>query len=573
MSSALDLDLARLSLAGSPYNQDSSHHQQQQQQTHVRTASSLERSGAAPDGAVGGAHSSPDPGLQPHQVMQPPLHQGPPPQVRLKEPQRRRGIVKFFNSLKGFGFVVDNDPTALGGQEVFCHFSAISGKGGFRSLAEGEEVEYELVQGPKGFQAANLTGPGGRSVVGDPKARMQKPPAYLPLAPFAMPLGNPYLTDPYHPAHAQHPHHPHHLGMYPGSPYTQHVLYVPAAAAASMQPSHPYAYAPVPLGGPGMIPGAGIRQASQAYGGGGAGGGVGAGAAGGVATTAGSQLGSPSPFAAPQYQSYAAPSSLASAAAAAAAGGLGGLNGSATGGGADRYSAASPLDRIAQQQQQQPGGGVPTAFAAGSPQQSGDYHQRSASATGAQAKSAAAGAGIAYPGAGIGFGTLGGGVGGGSLSNSTSPNPAAFSPPGGNFIGLPGLGGAGAGAGNAGGMPAFGGFAPFSPPTFNHAPLYPPPTQQQQQQQYAPQTHPISQHHPNGPSPAPNAATGAPAASALFGSSGTPVPAPIGSRSGTPAAGAGAGGRSTPALGNGSLGGNDAWKAPSSNGGDAGAHH
>lgn len=111
MSSAvLDLDLARLSLAGSPYGHG--HAEQQQQQSHVRSASSLERSSSA------AAAASPDPtNLQPHQVMQPPLHQGPPPQVRLKEPQRRRGIVKFFNSLKGFGFVVDNDPTALGGQE------------------------------------------------------------------------------------------------------------------------------------------------------------------------------------------------------------------------------------------------------------------------------------------------------------------------------------------------------------------------------------------------------------------------------------------------------------------------
>lgn len=46
--------------------------------------------------AHGGAAAAPG-GLQPHQVMQPPLHQGPPPQVRLKEPQRRRGIVKFFS--------------------------------------------------------------------------------------------------------------------------------------------------------------------------------------------------------------------------------------------------------------------------------------------------------------------------------------------------------------------------------------------------------------------------------------------------------------------------------------------
>ncbi|KAM0793646.1 hypothetical protein ACM66B_001077 [Microbotryomycetes sp. NB124-2] len=123
-----------------------------------------------------------------------------PPANKLDTP-RRRGVVKFFNSLKGFGFVVDNDPSALGGQEVFCHFSAITGKGGFRSLAEasafhGEEVEYELVQGPKGFQAANLTGPGGRNVVGDPKVRLAKPMQYMPFAPLGM-MPASYLADPY----------------------------------------------------------------------------------------------------------------------------------------------------------------------------------------------------------------------------------------------------------------------------------------------------------------------------------------------------------------------------------------
>lgn len=46
------------------------------------------------------------------------------------------------------------------------------------------QVEYELVQGPKGFQAANLTGPGGRDVVGDPKARLVKAPPYMQFAPL-----------------------------------------------------------------------------------------------------------------------------------------------------------------------------------------------------------------------------------------------------------------------------------------------------------------------------------------------------------------------------------------------------
>ncbi|GAA5987069.1 hypothetical protein JCM11641_007832, partial [Rhodosporidiobolus odoratus] len=202
-SAGLDLDFSRLSLA-SPYSHLPPPHHPHPQHSHPHSqeyalhssqnglgahhhsaSSSLDRSGGY---AQSGARSLED-GLRqlaPHQIMQPPVHTGPPPHVQLQEPQRRRGVVKFFNSLKGFGFVVDNDPAALGGQEVFCHFSAISGKGGFRSLAEGEEVEYELVQGPKGFQAANLTGPGGRTVVGDPKARMQKPPAYLPFAPMAL---------------------------------------------------------------------------------------------------------------------------------------------------------------------------------------------------------------------------------------------------------------------------------------------------------------------------------------------------------------------------------------------------
>lgn len=157
-----------------------------------------------------------------------------PPQHR-----RRRGVTKFFNSLKGFGFVVDQYPEELGGQEVFCHFSAISGKGGFRSLAEGEEVEYELVQGPKGFQAANLTGPGGRNVVGDPKARLTKPPTFMPFSPLSMPLSSPYSSDPYQ---QQHP------GVYAASPYTQHVLYVPANGQGSSisLPASQYPYSSGP---------------------------------------------------------------------------------------------------------------------------------------------------------------------------------------------------------------------------------------------------------------------------------------------------------------------------------------
>ncbi|MBL1276761.1 MAG: cold-shock protein, partial [Ectothiorhodospiraceae bacterium] len=61
------------------------------------------------------------------------------------------GTVKWFNESKGFGFIAQDD----GGDDVFVHFSAISG-GGFKTLAENQKVTYELQQGPKGLQAANV---------------------------------------------------------------------------------------------------------------------------------------------------------------------------------------------------------------------------------------------------------------------------------------------------------------------------------------------------------------------------------------------------------------------------------
>jgi cold shock protein len=63
---------------------------------------------------------------------------------------RSTGTVKWFNDAKGFGFI-----TMEGGEDVFVHFSAIQAKG-FRSLAEGSQVEFDVVQGPKGLQAANV---------------------------------------------------------------------------------------------------------------------------------------------------------------------------------------------------------------------------------------------------------------------------------------------------------------------------------------------------------------------------------------------------------------------------------
>lgn len=66
---------------------------------------------------------------------------------------RVTGTVKWFNDAKGFGFI-----TMEGGEDVFVHFSAITAKG-FRSLPEGAKVEFDVVQGPKGLQAANVTLP------------------------------------------------------------------------------------------------------------------------------------------------------------------------------------------------------------------------------------------------------------------------------------------------------------------------------------------------------------------------------------------------------------------------------
>jgi len=61
------------------------------------------------------------------------------------------GTVKWFNDSKGFGFISQDD----GGKDVFVHFSSISGDG-FKTLAEGQKVTYEVQDGPKGPQAANV---------------------------------------------------------------------------------------------------------------------------------------------------------------------------------------------------------------------------------------------------------------------------------------------------------------------------------------------------------------------------------------------------------------------------------
>ncbi|MGL4534773.1 MAG: cold-shock protein [Fusobacteriaceae bacterium] len=61
-----------------------------------------------------------------------------------------KGTVKWFNEEKGFGFI-----TAEDGKDVFAHFSAIE-KDGFKKLTEGESVEFDVTEGPKGPQATNI---------------------------------------------------------------------------------------------------------------------------------------------------------------------------------------------------------------------------------------------------------------------------------------------------------------------------------------------------------------------------------------------------------------------------------
>jgi CspA family cold shock protein len=75
-------------------------------------------------------------------------HRGIAPRKRYRN--MATGSVKWFNDAKGYGFI-----TQEGGEDVFVHYSAIQA-GGFKSLAEGDKVEFEVVKGPKGYQAANV---------------------------------------------------------------------------------------------------------------------------------------------------------------------------------------------------------------------------------------------------------------------------------------------------------------------------------------------------------------------------------------------------------------------------------
>ncbi len=68
------------------------------------------------------------------------------------------GTVKWFNNQKGYGFI-----SQTSGPDVFAHYTAISGQG-FRSLKAGEEVEFDISEGPKGPQAANIVRRGLKSI-------------------------------------------------------------------------------------------------------------------------------------------------------------------------------------------------------------------------------------------------------------------------------------------------------------------------------------------------------------------------------------------------------------------------
>lgn len=71
---------------------------------------------------------------------------------KTEQGQRLTGVVKWFNDAKGFGFINRDDKE----KDVFVHYSAIADSSGFKSLAEGDRVEFSVVQGQKGPAAENV---------------------------------------------------------------------------------------------------------------------------------------------------------------------------------------------------------------------------------------------------------------------------------------------------------------------------------------------------------------------------------------------------------------------------------
>ncbi|KAJ2080957.1 hypothetical protein H4R24_002711 [Coemansia sp. RSA 988] len=86
-------------------------------------------------------------------------------------PLKKVGRVKFFNSQKGYGFIIPDDP-------IDGHAEVIHNRGGFKSLAESEQVEFEYAKGAKGLSATRVTGPGGSYVHGDPYSRQRNRVVY-----------------------------------------------------------------------------------------------------------------------------------------------------------------------------------------------------------------------------------------------------------------------------------------------------------------------------------------------------------------------------------------------------------
>ena len=69
----------------------------------------------------------------------------------MSEAAKEQGVVKWFNAAKGYGFIQRSN-----GEDVFVHFTAIQAEG-YKSLNDGQKVEFEVTQGPKGLQASNVT--------------------------------------------------------------------------------------------------------------------------------------------------------------------------------------------------------------------------------------------------------------------------------------------------------------------------------------------------------------------------------------------------------------------------------